>query len=85
MRGEVLPFPISRSARWVATLAEHTSALDGEEADAFFRKTLQDLAARFQQDGVRKDAAEREVRAFSIAALDAMLRAHDIGPRGGAA
>jgi hypothetical protein len=83
---EIRPFPISRSARWVRSLADLIAAKDGEAANVAFRNEIAKLGHMMEDSQVPKTLAEAELTAFANAVFDRILaRARSGEPCGGAA
>ena len=63
--GKVIAFPFAARSSFVRKAAAAVAERHGQEANAYWRQMIADMRAQMAANGIREDAIEGELRAFS--------------------
>lgn len=78
LKATLMPFPPARRSRLVDEVARTLLQMSGPKADAFWRRTVDDVSMPLLMLGVPRQAVEREVYRF-FDAVEAAMNAADAG------
>lgn len=73
-RCEVLPFPAGRRMSKIRRVAEVIAAKSDRERDAYWKRSIADLARQLSNAGIERELVERELTGFRDAVQRELLR-----------